>query len=55
MTSTFGLLPKPSWQEDLDRMKVEFLEVKRLFGMRETPKLHLLFQHVADFIRLSEK
>ena len=55
MASTFGLLPKPSWQEDLDRMRMEFLSLKRLFGMRETPKLHLLFQHVPDFIRLSEK
>ena len=56
MDSTFGLLPRDSWQDDLAKLRVDFLEVKRLFGIRETPKLHLLFQHVPDYIRfVSEK
>ena len=55
MASTFGLLPHDSWEEDLDRMRQEFLAMRRLFGLRETPKLHLLFQHVPEFIRFSEK
>ena len=55
MASTFGLLPHDSWEEDLNRMRQEFLAMRRLFGLRETPKLHLLFQHVPEFIRFSEK
>ena len=55
MSSTFGLLPKPTWEDDIARMRTEFERVHELFGLRETPKLHLLFQHVPEFIRFDQK
>ena len=51
MASTFGLVPKQSWEEDIAAMKDAFLNVHHLFGLRLTPKLHIIFNHIQDFIR----
>ena len=55
MASTFGLVPRPGWEEDIERMRAEFDQLHHLFGLRETPKIHMLLQHVPDFIRLEFK
>ena len=52
MTSTFGLVPLPGWEDAIGRMREEFLQVQQLFGLRETPKIHMILQHVPEFIRL---
>ena len=66
-SSTFGLVPQPSWQADIANMKAQFqqvvemqksyipsltaTQVHTLFGLRETPKIHLVLQHVPEFVR----
>ena len=52
MSSTFGMEPKPSWQQDIELMRSEFLKVQEQFNLRETPKLHIIFEHIPDFVRL---
>ena len=51
MSSSFGLVPRESWEEDIVGMKQEFLNLHHLFGLSHTPKLHIIFQHIPDFIR----
>ena len=51
MASTFGLEPSPTWREDIDQMKNEFLNVQQQFQLRETPKVHIILQHIPDFVR----
>ena len=54
MASTFGLEPGQSWQEDIARLRTEFLNVQQLFDLRETPKVHIVLHHIHDFIRLGQ-
>ena len=51
MNSTCGLLPGPSWENDIAEFRAQFMRVQELFKIRETPKVHLVLQHIADFIR----
>ena len=51
MLSTCGLLPGPSWENDIAQFRTQFLKVQELFGIKETPKVHMVLQHIPDFIR----
>ena len=45
MVSTCGTAPGPSWEDDIADFKTQ------LFGLKETPKVHIILQHIPDFIR----
>ena len=51
MVSTCGVTPGPFWEDDIDDFKAQFLTVQQLFGLKETPKIHIILQHIPDFIR----
>lgn len=51
LISTCGILPGPLWETDIAEFKVQFLRIQNLFQLRETPKVHMVLQHIPDFIR----
>ena len=51
MVSTCGIAPGPSWEQDIADFKTQFLAAQQLFGLKETPKIHIILQHIPDFIR----
>ena len=51
MVSICGIAPGPSWENDIAVFKAQFLAVQQLFGLKETPKIHLILEHIPDFIR----
>ena len=53
--SCLGLQVKATWAIDVALMRCEFLSLQELNQMSKTPKLHIIFQHVPDYIRLSGK
>ena len=51
MVSTCGIAIGPSWEDDIAEFKAQFLAVQQLFGLKETPKIHIILEHIPDFIR----
>ena len=51
LASTCGMVPGDHWEANIAEFREKFSTVKTLFGFRETPKIHMILQHIADFIR----
>jgi hypothetical protein len=53
--ATFGLEVKDTWVGDIATMKTEFQKLKEAYPIQETPKVHLVFNHIHDYIQLTGK
>ena len=53
--STFGFTLDPNYQEVIDRFKKSFDNLRSMFGVSVTTKLHIIFTHVSQFIELTGK
>ena len=46
MVSTCGIAPGPSWEDDKEDFKAQFLAVQQLFGLKDTLWRITFFQHI---------
>jgi len=53
--STFGINVKESWTADIAACKASFNRLQEISKISETPKLHIIFNHISDYIQLTGK